>query len=188
MSVREPGGAAPDLETLPYHALLANTADFIIQCYDCDILFVPMEMADVREAHRVMSSMVKIDHAHLLPFGAPPRRVLGLMEHLRMAVGMRLHFLIFAALSGVPLMPLPYASKVADLVRALGLPEPLTQPKPKTGLFLAELDRAWDEDGVLTPDVETRLEPLKQASRQNIPLALAAMRDGGSEPSPPHPT
>ncbi len=178
MSVREPGGAAPDLMAQPYHDLLASTADYIIHRYDCDVLFVPMEMADVREAHRVMSLMDRVDHAHLLPFGAPPRRVLGLMEHLRMAVGMRLHFLIFAALSGVPLMPLPYASKVADLVRSLGLPEAVAIPHPRTGLFLAEMDRAWDDGSTLLVDRAGRLDPLKDQSRRNVPLALAAMREG----------
>lgn len=175
MSVRERGGAAPDLESLPYHDLLAGTADFIVHRYGCDILFVPMERADVREAHRVMSRMARADHAHLLPFGNPPRRVLGLVSHLRLVVGMRLHFLIFAALAGVPLMPLPYASKVADMVRALGLPPAFANPHAATGLFLAELDRAWDDGPSLRVDA-ARLDTLKEASRRNIPLALAAMR------------
>ncbi|MGC2854489.1 polysaccharide pyruvyl transferase family protein [Novispirillum sp. DQ9] len=186
MSVRERGGAAPGLEAMPYHDLLAATADFMVQRYGCDVLFVPMETADVREAHRVMSRMVQPDRAHLLPFGESPGRVLGLMSHLRLAVGMRLHFLIFAALAGVPLMPLPYASKVADLVLALGLPKGLATPRPETGLFLAELDRAWDDGTTLAVD-PARLEALKDASRRNVPLALAAMRKDIGEPSPPHP-
>ena len=46
------------------------------------------------------------------------------MHHLDMAGGMRLHFLLFAAVAGVPLMPLPYASNVSALLDRLGLDVP----------------------------------------------------------------
>lgn len=176
ISLRERGGAAPDLERTTYHALLADTADYMVHRYDCDILFVPMELADVREAHRVIGLMMKPERARVLPFGYTPGQVLDLMSSLRMAVGMRLHFLIFAALAGIPLMALPYASKVGDLVRALGLPERSAVPEEKTGLFLADLDRAWDEGDAIWTNLSQRVESMKDAARRTVPLALSVMR------------
>src|SRR5690606_34982747 len=36
-SVREPGGAAPDMDVKHYHGLLANAADFMVDRYDADV-------------------------------------------------------------------------------------------------------------------------------------------------------
>lgn len=183
VSLREVGAAAPELERSGYHGLLADTADFIVRRYDARVVFVPMETADLREAHRVVSLMTVPHAAHILKFDHGPRRILGLMQHFRFAVGMRLHFLIFAALSGVPLMPLPYAAKVEDLVRALGIPERSAVPEEKTGLFLADFDRLWDEGGDIWPKVRERVEALKERARETVRLVAAVIERGG-EPGP----
>lgn len=44
------------------------------------------------------------------------------MFRLDLARGMRLHFLMFAARSGVPFLPLPYAGKVFDFTQATDAP------------------------------------------------------------------
>ena len=55
MSVREPGVAAPEIGEQAYHKLLANAADFMVDRYDADVVFVPMErrMVDMQHAHAV---------------------------------------------------------------------------------------------------------------------------------------
>jgi polysaccharide pyruvyl transferase WcaK-like protein len=42
-SVREPGPAAPDIDPEDYYGLLANSADFMVDRYGADVVFVPME-------------------------------------------------------------------------------------------------------------------------------------------------
>src|SRR3954454_18851661 len=61
MSVREPGVAAPDLDVSQYHALLANAADFMVDRYDADIVFVPMERSvlDSQHSHAVIALMLR---------------------------------------------------------------------------------------------------------------------------------
>jgi polysaccharide pyruvyl transferase CsaB len=122
MSVREPGRAAPDLDENAYHLLLASLADFVVHRYEASVVFVPMERQDLSHSHAVISHMVSADRARVLNGCYDPRVILGLMEHFDFAVGMRLHFLIFAALSGVPFLPLPYAGKVYDFAQAAGVP------------------------------------------------------------------
>src|SRR5436190_10698494 len=59
MSVREPGVAAPDLDVNSYHALLANAADFMVDRFDADVVFVPMERSvlDTQHSHAVIAKM-----------------------------------------------------------------------------------------------------------------------------------
>ncbi len=177
LSVREAGPAAPKLGEAAYHGLLAEAADFMVHRYDAHVVFVPTERADIREAHRAVGQMATPERAHILPFDYGPAQVLGLMDRFEMAVGMRLHFLVFAALAGVPLMALPYASKVADLLEALGLPKRPAAHEQYAGAFLADLDRLWDNRAGQRTLLRTRVPHLQDRARQTVPLALAAIRD-----------
>jgi polysaccharide pyruvyl transferase CsaB len=145
LSVREPGRAAERLDVDGYHRLLAQISDFLVHRIDAYVLFVPMERDDIRHSHGVMSHMVTAERGRILHNDYSPRQVLGLMKHFDLAVGMRLHFLIFAAMMGTPFLPLPYAGKVFDLAQRLGVPALRGVEREVEGPLLAEVDRLWDE-------------------------------------------
>ncbi|HYG87899.1 MAG TPA: polysaccharide pyruvyl transferase family protein [Azospirillum sp.] len=174
LSVREQGIAAPDLSVTAYHKLLAESADFIAERFEADVVFVPMERADVREAHRVMGEMMLPERAHLLKYRDEPRWIIGLMEHFEMALGMRLHFMVFAALAGTPLIALPYASKVSDFLVSLGI-----EPRPlhtTAGTFLADLDRLWDHRAEQKVLLRERVPSLQDRARGTAALATKAIK------------
>jgi polysaccharide pyruvyl transferase CsaB len=171
MSVREPGRAAPDLTVDEYHSLLAAVADFAVCRYGGQVVFVPMERGDLRESHAVVARMVTADRARVLHGSYGPCELLGLMQNIDLAVGMRLHFLIFAAISGVPFMPLPYAAKVSEFARAVGLPTPGAPCRDAVGPLLSAIDRLWDEreeHGRGTRGRIERLKPRAAATLQNV--------------------
>lgn len=172
LSVREQGAAAPELSDAAYHQLLAEAADYIVQRFGADVVFVPMERADVREAHRVMGRMAVSERAHLLQYRYTPRQIIGLMDHFEMAVGMRLHFLIFAAITGTPLIALPYASKVSDFLSSVGLEPRATVSHTTAGTFLADLDRLWDHRAEQKGLLRDRIPVLMERARETAPLAL----------------
>lgn len=145
MSVREPGRAAERLDVDGYHRLLAQIGDFLVHRIDADVLFVPMERDDIRHSHGVLSHMIAAERGRILHGSYSPQQVLGLMRHFDLAVGMRLHFLIFAAMANTPFLPLPYAGKVFDLAQRLGVPALRGVEREVEGPLLAEVDRLWDE-------------------------------------------
>ncbi|MEH1011706.1 polysaccharide pyruvyl transferase family protein [Micromonospora sp. CPCC 206060] len=145
MSVREPGRAAERLDVDGYHRLLAQVGDFLVHRLDAYVLFVPMERDDIRHSHGVLSHMTAAERGRILHGDYSPQQVYGLMPHFDIAVGMRLHFLIFAALSAIPFLPLPYAGKVFDLAQRLGVPALKGVAREVEGPLLAEVDRLWDE-------------------------------------------
>ena len=175
-SVREQGAAAPELTEATYHQLLAEAADYIVERFGADVVFVPMERADVREAHRVIGRMTLPERAHLLKYRYKPRQIIGLMEHFQLAVGMRLHFLIFAAITGTPLIALPYASKVYDFLTSLGLEPRATVAHTTAGTFLADLDRLWDHRAEQKSLLRDRLPSLLERARCTTQLAVQAVR------------
>ena len=174
-SVREPGPAAPDINPDEYYALLANAADFIIKRYDADVVFVPMERTDVQHSHAVVGHMQKAERAEILRRRYSPRQLITVMGHFEFAVGMRLHFLIFAVLRGVPFAALPYASKVAGLLEDLEVDMP---PLGSIGIgqLLARIDRSWDTREQIRARIEAHRSELKTRAGRSHELLLELIR------------
>ncbi len=177
MSVREPGVAAPDLDPNVYHALLANAADFMVDRFDADVVFVPMEhsVLDIQHSHAVIAKMLRPQRARVLNGEYTSGQILSLMGRFHFAVGMRLHFLIFAALRNVPFVALPYSGKVAGFLEDLKMPAPplhLVNP----GRLCAHLDASWDARRSLKSQLAKSVPELQERSRQTMKIALELLK------------
>lgn len=173
MSVRELGVAAPDLDEQKYHSLLANAADFMVDRFNADIVFVPTERKnlDIQHSHAVISQMLKPHRAHVLKGKYTPGQLLNIMGHFRFAVGMRLHFLIFAALQNVPFVALPYASKVKGLLGDLSLEMPPIE-LVNAGRLIAHLDHSWDLQDQQRSQIKDKLPAIQERSKRSNTLLL----------------
>jgi polysaccharide pyruvyl transferase CsaB len=173
MSVREPGVAAPDIDQKVYHALLANAADFMVDRFDAEIVFVPMEpeSLDNQHSHAVIAQMLRAQRASVLKGRYTSQQLLSLMGRFSFVVGMRLHFLIFAALRGVPFVALPYSGKVAGFLEDLEMPAPplkLVNP----GRLMAHIDQCWDRRRSLRARLLKNVPALQARAEQNHALAM----------------
>ena len=175
-SVREPGPAAPDIDPDEYYALLANAADYVVERYDANVVFIAMEKSDVQHSHAVVAYMQNAERAEVLRRRYSPRQILDLMGHFDFAIGMRLHFMIFAALRGVPFAALPYASKVTGLLEDLHMDTP---PLGAVGIgqLISRVDRGWDTRDQLRKAIDERVPALKERSRQNNALLLRLLAE-----------
>jgi polysaccharide pyruvyl transferase CsaB len=173
MSVREPGVAAPDIDPKDYHALLANAADFMVDRYDADIVFVPMERSvlDSQHSHAVIAQMLRAQRANVLKAVYTSGQLLSLMSKFHFVVGMRLHFLIFAAMRGVPFVALPYAGKVSGFLEELQIPSPPLQ-LVNAGRLAAYIDESWDQMRATKAKLEKNLAPLQKRSQETHRILL----------------
>ncbi len=179
-SVREPGPAAPDIDPDAYHTLLANAADFMVERYDAEVLFVPMEKADLQHSHGVVAHMQNAERAEILRRQYSPRQILHLMGRFELVVGMRLHFLIFAALRGTPFAALPYASKVSGLLEHLQMETPpLADIGP--GQLIARIDRSWDRRDEIRRKIQERVPELKTRARLTGDLLVELLHEASPE-------
>jgi polysaccharide pyruvyl transferase CsaB len=183
MSVREPGRAADHIDVDSYHSLLAEVADFMACRLRAQVVFVPMERGDIAHAHAVLSAMSAPEAARILNRTYRPAQIAGLMRHLDLAVGMRLHFLMFAACAGVPVLPLPYAGKVFDFAQVVGAPALTGIARREAGPLLAELDRLWDERRACSDHLRERVQVLRERARQSQERCRALI--DGLDPGPP---
>lgn len=177
VSVREPGVAAPDLDTDHYHALLANAGDYLVERFDADLIFVPMEsrMLDLQHSHAVLSKMANPHRAHVLKGTYTSGKMLALVKHFDFAVGMRLHFLIFAALQRVPFVALPYGGKVDGFLEDLDMPMARVQ-RINAGQLIAHLDRSLDTRQDLQQRIGDHLPGLIERARLTNRFAVQLLR------------
>jgi polysaccharide pyruvyl transferase WcaK-like protein len=171
--VREPGAAAPDISEQAYHKLLADVADFMVDRYDADVVFVPMEprMVDVQHAHAVVARMLRAPRATVLKGDYTSEQLLALMQHFAFAVGMRLHFLIFASLQNVPFVALPYAPKVAGFLEDLKIETP-PLAQVSAGRLIAYVDHAWDRRRLLQGRIARALPALRTRALESNQIAV----------------
>jgi polysaccharide pyruvyl transferase CsaB len=179
LSVREPGAAAPDIDEAHYHALLANAADYMVDRLDADLVFVPMEprRKDTQHSHAVVAKMAHAHRAAVLKGEYSSGQLLSLIGHFDFAVGMRLHFLIFAALNRVPFVALPYSSKVAGFLEDLDIAMPPLK-QVNAGQLIAYIDRWWDLRRNLQARLEKTVPEIQERARRTNEIAMRLLREG----------
>lgn len=173
MSVREPGAAAPDIDDELYHGILANAADYMVDRFNADILFIPMEQRklDVQHSHAVISKMLRPQRAWVLKEEYTSGQMLNIMKQLSFAVGMRLHFLIFAALQEIPFVALPYSAKVGGFLDDMKVQIPPIH-LVNSGRLIAYIDKFWDEQKTVKSNIHNILPELKQRALETNKLAV----------------
>lgn len=173
MSVREPGVAAPDISEDLYHALLANAADYMVDRFDADVVFVSMErqVLDMQHSHAVVSRMLRAPRATVLKGEYSPGQMLSLVENFELMVGMRLHFLLFAALRGVPFVALPYASKVHGFLEEFKIESP-PMHLVNAGRLIAHIDQSWDRRRSLQARINRALPVMRERAARNHAILM----------------
>jgi polysaccharide pyruvyl transferase WcaK-like protein len=87
------------------------------------------------------------------------------MSKFNFVVGMRLHFLIFAALRGVPFVALPYAGKVSGFLEDLQVPAP-PMKLVNAGRLIAYIDQSWDQSRSMKAKLERNVAPLQKRAQE----------------------
>lgn len=106
------------------HGILAEFVDWVYETYHLRTYFVPFQSNqdnDEKELMELFSRLHHRDAAQVFAHNENICDVLHLMERSTAVVGMRLHSLIFAAVTHTPFLGLSYSLKVAEVVRQLGM-------------------------------------------------------------------
>ncbi|MCL6519797.1 MAG: polysaccharide pyruvyl transferase CsaB [Armatimonadetes bacterium] len=100
-----------------------------------------------------------------------PEQLLGIICASKMVVSMRLHALIFAAASGIPMLGITYDPKVESFLKSVGQ-ENMSLEDLKSGKLPRRVLDTWHKRDVLSARLAEKVPAFKDAAKENIRLAL----------------
>jgi len=98
---------------------VAACADYAYEAYGMKTVFLPIELPiDLAVSEKVAAKMKHTPHIIRTRYTAS--ETIGLMARMRAVMAMRLHALVFAATTGVPIAGIVYDKKVSGFIKYLG--------------------------------------------------------------------
>jgi len=155
----------PDME-----AQIASFADYLVDTYGYQAVFVPMRPEQDREiAHRTMALM-----KHPAVYVEPQnynvaRQMLGMASF---AVCMRLHALIYATEMGVPAIGLVYGPKVRGFMDAMGQPWHMPVEETNAATLVEYSDKIHADKQQISVEIMEAGARLRQLAARNTQLCI----------------
>ncbi|MGI5822506.1 MAG: polysaccharide pyruvyl transferase CsaB [Dethiobacteria bacterium] len=141
--------------------VIANGCYYLRQEFGAKLLYLPFHRKKDFPLAKVMASH-PLSKGKVYEGPLAPDKLLQLMGELDLLIGMRLHALIFAALSGVPFIALPYDPKVNAFLKNIGEKPAFSLEELTSQKLLAELKK------VLSQDEEHQENLLQKIQEQSV--------------------
>ncbi|OPY56460.1 MAG: colanic acid biosynthesis protein [Pelotomaculum sp. PtaU1.Bin035] len=159
-----------------YKKVVAKAADDLI-AGGWQVLLVPMHSPGDIEACREVAALMR-GKPLFLEGRAKYDDLLSIAANLDLAIGMRLHFLIFCAIFGVPLIGLPYDPKVNRFLQSVGLPPGLCAENLEYAELASTIKRVLDDRERISAGLKERVNLLRVEALRNASLAAELLRSG----------
>ncbi|NLL06470.1 MAG: polysaccharide pyruvyl transferase CsaB [Clostridiaceae bacterium] len=159
-----------------YESTLANIADYIIETYGINILFIPMHYpGDLVIIKNIRNKMKNKSYAITKKHSVS--EVLGVIGKTEMLIGMRLHALIFAASIGVPIVGIVYEPKVEGFLEysnqaSIGHVNSLEFDKA-----IKIIDEVWKSRERIKEDLKITTASLKESALNNANIAVDIIKN-----------
>jgi polysaccharide pyruvyl transferase CsaB len=151
-----------------YIKVLAQAADDLVAS-GWQVLLVPMHLpVDLECCRQVTECMSK--PAFLLEKITDYMDILSVAANLDLAIGMRLHFLIFSSLFGVPVIGIPYDPKVNRFLQSIGLPAGLSAERLEYEELSLRLEQVLAQRTKLGSELRAQVAPLRKEALKNAEL------------------
>lgn len=102
--------------------------------------------------------------------------MIGVISRMEAMIAMRLHAIIYAALSGVPPVGLSYAPKIEGMLEELELPPPLKVEELTGEALIEETERLLAHREELRARLIGRLEEKREQAKENAKLAYELLK------------
>lgn len=157
---------------------LAQALDRLTDDLGAQILFIPMQPGQDLDVIRHVQGHMQAS-ALLLPEPYDYERLLDVVAACNLVIGVRYHALVFAAMSGVPLVGLTYDPKNDNFLRSIGMKAAGTVARLEPDALVAAARQALSRTAGERKRLRVTVAQLAQRSRENARLALDLLRRRG---------
>ncbi|MCG9966455.1 polysaccharide pyruvyl transferase CsaB [Pelotomaculum terephthalicicum JT] len=175
------GGPVAGLSVIPwkglsrYKEVVARAADDLT-AQGWQVLLIPMHNPVDIETCREVAALMRGKPPFMLGSGTKYKELLSIAANLDLAVGMRLHFLIFSAIFGVPVVGISYDPKVNRFLQSLGLPTGLSPECLEYNELSLRIKHAVRNREKISADLQERVALLRKQALKNASLAVELIR------------
>ena len=153
--------------------LLAGLKE-IKQKHDCELLFIPMQYPnDVA----INQKYAKLTNSICITKRMSADMCISLAKSAKMAIGMRLHLLIYAFAANTPSIGLAYDPKVESVMKYFGQDTYLGLLEFTKLSFTAKADRILANREEICRDLSIRLHELQEKNKANIEFVLKLLEE-----------
>ena len=163
---------AGTMSTRDFHAIIAATADRLIEELDVDILFTVTQVMDMKSTRDCVRLIRRQDRVRVVGNqDYTYQELAGLLSRVQVHAGLRTHTLIFCAAVGTPMISINAYPKSEGFVRTIGMGDWCIN---FAGLSVANLTalirRAWDERVSLRAQMIPVVAEEKRKARASVGL------------------
>ncbi len=158
-------------ETEKMISVLAETADRLIEEEDMQVLLLPLHYSEDYKICQQLQCAMK--HESILPEKeCRVVEMLGLIKDVEVAVGMRLHSLIYAASLNVPVVGIVYDNKVKGFLNYIGQPLMETVEDISAERFYGKIKEALLHRDSICEQLHQRMTQLRTLTKQDARMAI----------------
>ncbi|NLJ76393.1 MAG: polysaccharide pyruvyl transferase CsaB [Peptococcaceae bacterium] len=148
-----------------YKEIIARVADDLLE-KGWQVVLVPMHCpGDLTTCREVAARMQ--GRALLFAEQADYMNIMSVTANLDLAIGMRLHFLIFSVIFGVPVVGIPYDPKVNRFLQSVGLPDGFSAENLEYAALSQGIRSVLEQRDVISKSLKARVKPLRARALKN---------------------
>ena len=159
-----------------YVELIANLADFLIENFDVEIVFIPYEITakgydDRSIAKMVYKKMKTKTKVHLINNEYDPQELKALKQTLDLFIGSRFHSIIASTSMTVPTIAIGWGPKYFEIMQTLGQEKYVADHNNTSLSHLINLvNRAWDQKLLIKEELKNKMKVIKKSAIENAKL------------------
>lgn len=161
-----------------FNTMVSVATDFANR-YDAHLVFFSMHPEqDDQIGIDFVEQLNLPEQSTFIPGSLLPTQMLSIIAVTDLVIGMRLHALILAACSSIPVVALSYQPKVAGFMRQIGQEEYLIPPHNwHHAILLEKIESAWLGREKIYQEINLKLPELQMKANQNLNTVLSFLKE-----------
>lgn len=157
--------------------IVAEAVGYASEKYGVVPVFLPMQTKTDEEISEEIRGKMKTD-SYIIKADYDIPRLLSVMKEMTLCIGMRLHTLIYSAVSCVPLVGLNYDPKINGFLDYIGIDNYLSVENLSLEELKKSIDKSMENKDKIREELALKKEELKIKADKNSDLAVELLKRG----------